>query len=212
MNILLRGFAGIIDLLQFLFFIVFLGLAAMTPVGGGAVGGVTGATICYNASGNVISGAVNAAYCAVVGAGIGAFAAPIGIVVDTAISCTLGVLLILALAITGRFALFPVIFAFTSELIPGVNAFSPAWSILVHRCIKAHNRKVGTKSKSSVSSALGFITGAATPLQINVARQVLQPRQRALDHASTTSTKAATNLITKNFDGIRRPDSHAQTA
>ncbi|HEY4501897.1 MAG TPA: hypothetical protein VJJ20_02425 [Candidatus Paceibacterota bacterium] len=209
MNIALRGFAALIDLLQFLFFIVFLGLATLTPVGGGAVGGIAGATICWNASGNVVSGAINAAYCAVVGAGVGALAGPIGIVIDVAISSTFGVLLIIALALSGRFSLFPVTLGFIGEMTPGVNAFVPAWSILVHRCIKQY--KKSHKGAATTQNAFSIITGtlgAGAPSLPGMATQRAQNRYAPAGTTSAAASPMASRALlrqAKSFDGIRKP-------
>jgi hypothetical protein len=202
MNWVLRGFAAIIDLLQFLFFILFLGLAAMTPIGGGIVGGTAGATICYNASGNIVSGAVNAVYCAVVGAGIGTFAAPIGIVIDTALSCTFGVLLIFLLWVSGRFSFMAVMAGFGSEMLPGLNAFMPGWSLLVHRSIQQY-KKVHTTAtprtfaflKESYSATMPKIREVANTRAENRYANAPQSAREIVDHVRTPLKQFA--------DGIR---------
>lgn len=222
MNLVLRGAAAIIDLLQFLFFILFLGLAAITPVGGGLVGAATGAAICYNASGNIVSGAVNAVYCAVAGAGIGALAAPIGIIIDTALSCTFGILLILLLWVSGRFSFMAIAMGFGAEMLPGLNAFVPGWSLLVHRSIQQYN---STKKEGAATSrtSFGILTTAAklVPVLAGGTAAALMRRVPAAAPASAgpepRQTSGRVPLQTKNFDGIRpandnRPQSYAQAA
>ncbi len=202
MNWALRGFAAIIDLLQFIFFIVFLGLSLMTPVGGGVVGGLTGAAICYSASGSVVSGAVNAAYCAVVGAGIGAFAGPIGIAIDIAISCTFGVLLILLLWVSGRLSFMPVVLGFGVEMLPGLNAFAPGWSLLVHRSIQQYKKKHGTATPKGFSFLKQAYLATMPEFKPMAAARGNDRYEKAGESAREIVEKVRTPL--KQFDGIRR--------
>lgn len=145
MNLLLRGFALVIDILQFLFFVVLLGFQVITPVGGGLVGAAGGAVVCWKLSNGVWEGMYNAGACALGGtlggAALSALATPIGMAIDVAISSTFGVLLILILWISGRFYFMPVALGFSGEMMPGINGFAPLWSILVHRCIKQYERE-----------------------------------------------------------------------
>ncbi|HEV7449074.1 MAG TPA: hypothetical protein VGP13_00855 [Candidatus Paceibacterota bacterium] len=214
MNIALRLFAGFIDLLQFLFFVVFLAFQVLTPAGGAATAGAAGAILCWNLSSGAWQSAVNAASClvggGVLGFGMGALGGPIGIAVDTAISCTFGLLLIICLALSGRLRFMPLLFSFTGEMTPVVNAFVPAWSILVHRCIKAHDQKLGTKA--TARSVLSFITGGSSaafgiPAMAGLAAQIVAPRGKAFEDAKKkgAETPLRVPLISKSFDGIRKP-------
>ena len=145
MNLLLRIFAGVIDFLQLMFFLAFFALQLSTPIGGAATGAVGGAIACYNASSGFFSSVANAATCfaagGVTGFGLSALAVPIGMAVGVAISCTFGVVLIALLCVSGRFSLMALILGVTGELIPGVNAFMPGWSILVGRSIAEYKKK-----------------------------------------------------------------------
>lgn len=227
MNLALRLFAGIIDFLQFIFLILLAGFQFMTPVGGGVTGAATGAYFCYNATSGVISGVLEGLKCALggglIGAGLSAFALPIGIAIDIAISGTFGVLLILLLWVSGRFSLMAVLMGFTGEMLPGINAFVPGWSMLVHRSIHQYNleQKEGAQAARSSFSLLstaarlvpfaGGGTAAALvrtlPTRVPAAQPSSQPKQES----------SRIPLQTKNFDGIRpandnRPHSYAQAA
>jgi hypothetical protein len=222
MNVLLRAYAAILDLLQLLFFVVLLTFQVMTPLGGAATGGVSAAVLCWNLSSGAWSSVVNAASClaggGLLGAGLGALGGPIGIAIDITLSCTFGLLLVIMLAVSGRLSFFPLIFTFVGETAPVLNAFIPAWSILVHRCIKAHKAKGSPKvSASSVVSLLASGgAGALRPPTTAFAGQVAERRYGDFKKADETKTgRAATALVQRNFDGIRPSDTkrpHAQTA
>jgi len=209
MNALLRICAGIIDLLQFIFFVALLAFQAMTPIGGAAVGGVTGAVICWNMSDGVVNGLMAAAACFSGGGAAGgilsAIAIPLGIVIDITISSTFGVLLILLLWVTGRFYFMPVAMGFAGEMMPGINGFAPFWSILVHRCIqkyKKDNKHAATKSATFnyVNNESTDRAGAYVDAQ-RLARNRFITQQQPKDVAEPTPTRVP--LQTRNFDGIR---------
>jgi len=225
MNAALRIFAGIIDFLQFIFFIALLGLQLMTPIGAGAVGAVTGAVVCWNFSTGVWEGMLNAGACLLgggaLGAGISALAIPIGMAIDVAISATFGILLILLLWVSGRFSFMAVIMGFAGEMMPGINGFAPFWSILVHRCIKEHSLKQ-KGGGSATQSVLGVLGSVAKVLPGGGAAAALTPALSMASRATSTAlsanrTTTRVPLQTKNFDGIRpandnRPQSYAQAA
>ncbi|MDB5225649.1 MAG: hypothetical protein JWL87_601 [Candidatus Adlerbacteria bacterium] len=180
----------------------------MTPMGGGLTGAATGAYFCYNATSGVISGLLEGFKCAVgggiVGAGLSAIAIPAGMAIDIAISCTFGVLLILMLWVSGRFSLMAVVMGFSSEMLPGVNAFVPGWSILVHRCIKTYNQTQasGGTGRSKLMTALNvasIIPGVGTALA------AVKPIVYMATHtaSATPSNPVHIPLQTRNFDGIR---------
>lgn len=210
MNLGLRVFAGLIDLLQFLFFVVFLGFQLMTPAGGGAAGAAGGAYACWSLSGGILEGIANAVACAAAG-GIGgallsAFAIPLGIAIDMTLSWTLGLLLIIALVVTGRFSFMAVVAGFTVEMMPGLNAFIPGWSLLVHRSLQAHKLKrqgVGLAGRTMLSvagSAAGLVPGGS------IAKAALKPALGAAAYgisAATTPLRDTGRVPLKNFDGIR---------
>ncbi len=226
MNLALRLFAGVIDLLQFIFLIVLAGFQFITPVGGGITGAATGAYFCYNATSGVISGVLEGLKCAVgggiVGAGLSAFALPAGIGIDIAISGTFGVVLIGLLWISGRLSLMPVIIGFTGEMLPGVNAFVPGWSILVHRCIQQYNLEQKENGGPAARPSWSIITTAArlVPFSGGGAAAALVRGGRASSASSMPTPKQQSSRVplqTKNFDGIRpandnRPQSYAQAA
>ncbi len=224
MNLALRLFAGVIDLLQFIFFITLLAFQFITPVGGGISGAAAGAYLCYNASSGVLEGIMSAIACAagggLAGGFLSAFALPVGIAIDIAISCTFGVLLILALWVTGRFSFIAVAMGFSSEMLPGVNAFVPGWSILVHRCIQDYTLKqsgVGLAKRSILSiigGAAKIVPGAGTALTLT---KTLSTASRGSSAILPQQSRGRVPLQTKNFDGIRpandnRPQRYAQVA
>jgi hypothetical protein len=221
----LRLFAGIIDFLQFIFFIVLLAFQLMTPVGGGVTGAAAGAYLCYNASSGVISGLIEGAKCAIggtiVGAGLSAFAIPAGIAIDMAISCTFGVLLILALWVTGRLSFMAIAIGFTSEMLPGLNAFIPGWSLLVHRSIQQYKKKQKIGGTSATTSTVSLLDAARMiPFKRGgtaaaLARRV--PATAPIPSVPGSQQTGRVPLQTRNFDGIRptnsnRPQSYAQAA
>lgn len=198
----------------------------MTPVGGGITGAVTGAVLCYNASSGVFEGITNAITCAagggLLGGGLSFIAAPAGIAIDIAISCTFGVLLILMLWVSGRFSFMAVVMGFGSEMLPGLNAFVPGWSLLVHRCIQQY-KKEQKESGSGSRASLHFLVNAAkmVPLAGGGTAAALVRRMPATAPASNSSESQQTSnrvpLQTRNFDGIRpandnHPQPYAQAA
>jgi len=224
MNIALRLFAGVIDLLQFIFFITLLAFQFMTPVGGGVAGAVSGAVLCWNLSTGVWESFANAAACAAgggaLGTGLGFIGAPAAIAIDIAISCTFGVLLILLLWVSGRFSLMATLIGFTSEMLPGINGFVPGWSLLVHRCIQQY-KKAQKEGTSTSRTSVGILTTAAKlvpALGGGTAAALLRKAPAAAPSAKEPSEKSnRIPLQTRNFDGIRpandnRPQSYAQAA
>lgn len=209
----MRLLAGIIDLLQFLLLVVLAAFQFMTPVGGGISGAAAGAYFCYNATSGAVSAVLEGLKCAVggglVGAGLSAFALPLGIAVDIAISGTFGVLLILLLWVSGRFSLMAVMIGFTGEMLPGINGFVPAWSLLVHRCI--HQYKTAQKQGVSTSRTSFSILGTAAKLVPALGGGTAAALVRAAPTIASVQAQAKSlpdriaTLPTKNFDGIRRP-------
>lgn len=161
MNWGLRIFALFIDFLQFMVFVGFTALQMITPAGGAGVAGTAGATYCWYTSSNAVSGALNAAWCAVAGAAGGGllstFAIPLGMAVDFAISVVLGGALIIGIAAAGKFRMGVVLQSFIGETIPLIN-FLPIWSIMVHRCLSYDAESSG----GLFSTALKFATNPAS--------------------------------------------------
>ena len=226
MNLALRLFAGVIDLLQFILLVVLAGFQFITPVGGGITGAATGAYLCYNATSGVISGVLEGLKCAVggglVGAGLSAFALPAGIAIDIAISGTFGALLILMLWVSGRFSFTAVVVGFTGEMLPFVNGFVPGWSLLVHRSIHQYKMEqeegVSTtrSSISVVSTAARLMPFAGGGIGAALIRRTPVVAADSVDPKSKQTTNRAP-LQTKSFDGIRpandnRPQPYAQAA
>lgn len=217
MNLALRLFAGIIDFLQFIFFIVLLAFQFITPYGGAAVGGIAGATLCWNASSGMFEGIMNAAACFALGGAAGgllsAIAAPAGIAIDIAISCTFGFLLILFLWTSGRFSLMAVLIGFSSEALPAVNAFVPGWSLLVHRCIHQYNaaKKEGIPTSRTSPSILMTATKLVPALGGGAAAALARRLPSVVSAGSATKEPSVQGsrvpLRTSNFDGIRPSNS-----
>lgn len=155
------GFAVLLDFLQGAFAMFFVVLQAVTPVGGG----LAAAGFCYAASSNVVSGAYNALACAVVGAGVSAYAVPIGGAIDVVLSITFGVALIAVLAFSGMFYPGVVIGSFMGETIPLLNAVFPGWTLMAIQCA----RKKAAEEKAAQAA------GAA---KTQVLSQVTQNRER----------------------------------
>ncbi len=149
--------AIVLDFIQFAVGMAFFALQFATPVGGGVTGALAAGAYCWNASTGVISGLIAAGKCAVggavVGAGVSAFAIPIGIVVDVALSITIGGALIMMMAMFGLFYPRIIISRMLGELAPFLN-FLPLWSNMVWACIQAKNKeeKAGTSK-----NAFGFV-------------------------------------------------------
>jgi hypothetical protein len=217
MNLALRLFAGAIDFLQFMFLVVLAGFQFITPVGGGVTGAAAGAYLCYNATSGAVSGLLEGLKCAVgggiVGAGLSAFALPAGIAIDIAISTTFGFLLICFLWASGRFSLMPVIIGFTGEMLPMVNGFVPAWSLLVHRCIHQYNLEQ-RKGAEHTRTSFGILSTAARLVPFSgggTAAALIRNVPNAPSNTSPFNTPKERESInrvllpTKNFDGIRHP-------
>jgi hypothetical protein len=111
---------------------------------------------------------------------------------------------------------------FTSEMLPGLNAFVPGWSLLVHRSIQQYKKKQKGEG-SSARTAGSFLLGAAkmVPLGGGGTAAALARRAPAANPvpANLGSAQASSRvpLQTRNFDGIRaangnRPQSYAQAA
>lgn len=210
----LRIFAGFIDLLQFVFFVVFLAFQVMTPYGGAAIGGVAGAYVCWSMSDGIVNGIVNGAACALgigaVGGIVSAIATPVGMAIDVAISATFGTLLLLCMWVTGRFYLMPVALGFSGELLPGINAFVPGWSLLVHRCIQQHKlQEQGVGRVGRTISLLGSM-GSVVP-GAAVATKALKPALAVAGMAqrAIAPRDSLTRTPLKNFDGIKASNDNA---
>lgn len=151
--------AFLLDLLQFAFMIVFAVLQFMTPVGGGVTGAAIAATYCYNASTGIISGIWNGIACAagggLAGAGLSAFAIPIGAAVDVALSITIGGGIIALLAFEGMFYPQIIIKGFLGEVTPFMN-FLPFWSWMVWRCMREKNKEDGMRA-GTAKQAFSFV-------------------------------------------------------
>lgn len=152
--------AFLLDLLQFAFMITFAVLQFMTPIGGGVAGAAVAATYCYNASTGIISGIWNGIACAagggLVGAGLSAFAIPIGAAVDVALSITIGGGIIALLAFEGMFYPQIIIKGFLGEVTPFMN-FLPFWSWMVWKCMREKKKEDGMRA-GTVDQARSFKT------------------------------------------------------
>jgi hypothetical protein len=99
-----------------------------------------------------------------------------------------------------------VVAGFTVEMMPGLNAFIPGWSLLVHRSLQAHKIKrqgVGLAGRTMLSvagSAAGLVPGGS------IAKAALKPALGAAAYgisAATTPLRDTGRVPLKNFDGIR---------
>ena len=142
---------------------IFIALQFSTPVGGGVAGAAAGAAYCYNASTGVISGLVAGAKCAVggalVGAGVSAFATPIGATpigaaIDVALSLSIGSAIIVLLAFHGMFYPKIIINRFLGEAMPFFS-FLPIWTNMVWKCIQ--EKQKDKISAGTVSQAWSFV-------------------------------------------------------
>lgn len=140
---MLIGFALLIDFIQGMFMLAFTVMQFITPIGGGVSGALAG---CYaNASGWYdAAGCIKGAFFGgAIGTGVSAFAIPLGMGIDVAISVTLGGALILVLGWMGMFYPGPIISAFIGESIPLFDIL-PGWTLLVWRCLS--NKKAEEKA------------------------------------------------------------------
>jgi len=144
---ILIGFALLIDFIQGMFMLAFAVMQFITPVGGGFTGALAAGWYCWKTSTGIIAGISSAASCfaagGVVGAGVSAFAIPLGMGIDVVISITLGGALILALGWMGMFYPGPIISAFIGESLPLIDII-PGWTLLVWRCLS--NKKAEEKA------------------------------------------------------------------
>lgn len=137
-------FAVFIDFLQGMFFLAFVALQFITPVGGGVGGALAAGYYCWKMSTGILSGISNAAACAaaggVVGAGASAFAIPLGTAFDVVISFVFGGALILLLIFNRMYYPMPTVIGFIMESIPVFNII-PAWTLMTLRCIALKRRE-----------------------------------------------------------------------
>lgn len=198
-----------------MFFAVFLALQGVTPIGGGVGGALTGAVVCWNATSGVWA-IVEAVKCAlgggIIGAGLNAFAVPLGIVIDYALSIVFGTPLILMLAMSGMFYPGAIIKGFLGESIPILN-FLPFWSIMVHVCITRKKQESG-ESVGLMSSLLLLTTqtpaqrvSSATAVAERVGGRLSTQRYNEVSESQPAPTRERVPL--KNFSDIRpsqKPD------
>ncbi len=202
--------AFLLDLLQFAFMITFAVLQFMTPIGGGVAGAAVAATYCYNASTGIISGIWNGIACAagggLVGAGLSAFAIPIGAAVDVALSITIGGGIIALLAFEGMFYPQIIIKGFLGEVTPFMN-FLPFWSWMVWKCMREKNKEDGMRA-GTTKQAFSFVTAGgddASGLKHNAkagAQRRFAPAV-ALEKEIQTKEKSRPPLLPNRFNDIR---------
>ena len=151
--------AFILDLLQFAFMIMFAVLQFVTPVGGGIGGAAAGAALCYQNAPGIWAALWAAGQCgvagALAGAGLSAFAIPIGAAVDVALSITIGGGIIALLAFEGMFYPQIIIKGFLGEVTPFMN-FLPFWSWMVWKCMREKKKEDGMRA-GTVKQALSFV-------------------------------------------------------
>lgn len=211
--------AIILDILQFLLFWVFWAIEALTPVGGGVTGAAAGAYLCYNASTGVVSGVLSGLKCAVggalVGAGVATVAGPLGMVLDTALSLTIGGAILVFMALEGMFYFDIIIPSFMGEALPLLN-FLPFWTIMVWRCISrkrsggASSQGMGKGLVSGLATAAVGIIGGGAAAQLGVGA-VASMARRAMPAIAPAPAQQPAHVVlqTKNFDGIRAANDNA---
>ncbi len=157
--------AIILDTVQFLLGLAFILMQFATPLGGGVGGGLTAAAYCYATTPGKVAAVVSAVKCAFVGAaagaGISAFAVPLGAALDVALSISVGAGILLWLAVEGAFYPEIILKGFFVELAPIIN-FLPGWTYMVWQCIREKHRRETTGATAGVSGALGFVMGTAS--------------------------------------------------
>ncbi len=155
---MLIGFALIIDFIQAMMMFAFAAMQFITPIGGGISGAFAAGWYCWSTSTGILSGISSAASCfvagGVVGAGVSAFAIPIGMAVDVTISITLGGALVIALAYMGMFYPGTVLSVFIGESIPLLDIL-PGWTLMTWRCLHKKSLEEKDKRKGFGGSMLG---------------------------------------------------------
>jgi hypothetical protein len=170
---LLITIALFIDFIQlalgWMAFAVGVGLTSITPVGGGIAGAAAGAYACFDTSGSVIQGIVDATKCgfagAVLGAAVSAFGLPLGtalgFVFDILISLTLGSGLIMLLAFSGMFYPKYIWSSGIFEMMPGFDAL-PGWTVMVVLCLIKKHGEEGKAGITTTAAKIISATGAAS--------------------------------------------------
>lgn len=157
--------AIVLDTTQFLLGVLFAMMQFATPVGGGIGGAAAAGAYCWYTTPGAIASVLSAAKCAffgaAAGAGVSAFALPLGAALDVALSISVGGGILLWLALEGAFYPDKIVKGFFCEITPFFN-FLPGWTYMVWQCIREKQRRESGKAGSSMSGALGFITGAAS--------------------------------------------------
>lgn len=158
--------AFILDSIQMLAMAAFFALQFVTPVGGGATGAIGAAWYCFKTSTGIWESVKSAAECgaggALVGAGMSAFAVPIGIVFDVVLSLTAGVIILIGLATMGMFYPRIVVSRFLFEAAPFFG-FLPMWTNMVWASIKQKEREeAGETETDGLGSLGGRLIGAAS--------------------------------------------------
>ncbi len=180
-------------------FAIGTGLQAITPVGGAVAGAAAGAYACFNTSGSVIQGIVDAAKCGVAGGILGAAASALGMplgtglgfVFDIIISLTLGSALIMFLAFNGMFYPKYIWSAGIFEMMPGFDVL-PGWTLMVILCLI---QKRGEEGKGS-----GLITAATKLVSVAGAASLSNPltTMRAANMTRNTINAPRTETRTAN--------------
>ncbi len=151
--------AFVLDLLQFAFMIIFVVLQFVTPIGGGIGGAAAGAALCYQNAPGIWAALWAAGKCgvagALAGAGLSAFAIPIGAAVDVALSITIGGGIIALLAFEGMFYPQIIIKGFLGEVTPFIN-FLPFWSWMVWKCMREKSKEDGMRA-GTAGQAFSFV-------------------------------------------------------
>ncbi|MSR70615.1 hypothetical protein EXS62_01085 [Candidatus Kaiserbacteria bacterium] len=181
--------AAILDIVQFLAFVVFLALQLMTPVGGGVTGAAAAAWYCWNGTSGFISGVTSALGCAaaggVVGAGASAFAVPLGMVVDFALSATVGGIIIIGLAYNRMFFPGIVLPRFLWEVMPFFNIF-PVWTNMVWKSIKEKKKQDAEEAAAAESAAPKTFPATQSSFM-----QDIRPAEAANDNSPQPYAQAA---------------------
>lgn len=222
--------AIILDFLQMVFLIVFIVMQFITPVGGGVTGALAAGTYCWSTSSGIISGITSFVSCAaaggIVGAGVSAFATPIGVAVDVMLSLTLGAGILVLLAFQGMFYPSIIMRGFVAELMPFWN-FLPMWTTTTWRCIKEKENREAAPESGVAGKALGAVAGMAAlavpggsvartmlgraTRQFAAAGQALESKPREERRASLLPNRFA-DITPRKPANDNNPQSYAQAA
>ncbi len=157
-------------------------LTSITPIGGALTGAAVGALSCWNSSGGVISGIIDAVKCGAAGGTMGATLSAVGIplgagmgmAADFCISVTFGTMLVLALWNFGMFYPKYILSGGLFEMVPGFDAL-PGWTAMTIACVL---RKIADERKLASKASTAFATIVAPNTTVGTAYRGIKTLQR----------------------------------